>query len=118
MRRLRRWLRDESGQASVELLGLLPYMLLAGLVVWQLLLAGWAVTSASNAARAASRVESRGGDGRKAGLDALNEVLRKDADSTITGERARVRVQIPILVPGLGADALSVQREAVFPRTS
>ncbi len=118
MRRVRTWLRDQSGQASVELLGLLPYILLAGLVVWQLLLASWAVTSASNAARAASRVEARGGDGRKAGLDALTESLRRDALSEISGERAQVRVRLPILVPGLDTDQLTVQRTAEFPKTT
>jgi hypothetical protein len=111
-------LRDESGQASVELLGLLPYLLLAGLVVWQLLLATWAVTSASNAARTGSRVESRGGDGRKAALDALDGRLREHALSRISGERAEVRVRVPILVPGLDSEDLTVRRTAEFPRTS
>jgi hypothetical protein len=111
-------LRDESGQASVELLGLLPYLLLVGLVVWQLLLATWAVTSASNAARTGSRVQSRGGDGRQAALDALDAPLREHARSRISGERAEVRVRVPILVPGLDSGDLTVRRTAEFPRTS
>jgi len=111
-------LRDESGQASVELLGLLPYLLVAGLFVWQLLLATWAVTSASNAARTGSRVEARGGDGRKAALDALDAALREHARSRIAGERAEVRVRIPLLFPGLSTRDLTVQRVAEFPRTN
>lgn len=110
-------LRDERGQASVELLGLLPYLLLAGLVVWQLLLATWAVTSASNSARTGSRVESRGGNGRVAAIAALDGPLREHALARVSGERTRVRVRIPILVPGLDSDALSVVRDAEFPRT-
>jgi len=35
---LRRRLRSESGQASAELLGMLPYLLLAVLVICQLML--------------------------------------------------------------------------------
>jgi hypothetical protein len=114
MRRLRR----QGGQASVELLGLLPYLLLGALVMWQLLLATWAVTSASNAARAGSRVEARGGDGRAAAIDALNGPLRKDAAARISGERAEVRVRIPLLVPGVGTQSLTVTRSAVMPRTT
>jgi len=116
MRRLR---RDERGQATVELLGLLPYLLLAGLVMWQLLLATWAITSASNAARTGSRVESRqAGAGKQAAIDALNGPLRKHAVATVSGERTVVRVRIPILVPGLDTDSVTVQRKAEFPKTS
>jgi len=95
-----RRLRDERGQATVELMGLLPYILLVALVMWQLLLATWAITSASNAARTGSRVEARQtGSGEKAAIDALNGPLRKHATAVVSGERAVVRVRIPILVP-------------------
>ena len=45
---------------------MLWWMLLCALLVWQLLLAAWAVDQAANAARTASRVEARGGDAEKA----------------------------------------------------
>ena len=63
---LRRLISEERGQASTELLGMLWWMLLCALAVWQLLLAAWAVDQAANAARTASRVEARGGDSEKA----------------------------------------------------
>ena len=66
MIRIRRRLRGEDGQTSVELLGMLPFLVIAAMAAWQILLVGYAVTSAENAARAASRVEVRGGDGEKA----------------------------------------------------
>jgi hypothetical protein len=110
--------RDERGQASVELMGLLPYMLLAALVVWQLMLVGWATVSASNAARTGSRVEARGGEGREAALAALDGPLRRTATSTLNDEEAEVRVRIPILMPGLTVEDLTVTKTAETPRTT
>ena len=111
-------LRADGGQASAELMGMLWWLLLAALVVWQLLLAGWASVSASNAARTGSRVESRGGDGREAAVNALSSPLRRHAQARVSGERTRVRVRIPMLVPGLSVSDLTVTKSATFPRTS
>jgi Flp pilus assembly protein TadG len=62
---------DQRGQASVEFAGVLVWMLLAALFVWQLLLVTWTFNQASNAARTASRVDGRGGSAAKAGKEAL-----------------------------------------------
>ena len=73
MRRFVAALRDEAGQASVEFAGVLMWMLLAALLIWQLLLVTWTFTSASNAARTATRVEGRGRqrrEGRQGGAHA------------------------------------------------
>lgn len=115
---LRARLADQRGQASVELMGLLPYLLLAALVVWQLMLVAWTTVSASNAARTASRVEARGGEGSAAALAALDGPLRQDARSVIRGEEARVRVRIPILIPGLTVQELTVTQTAAMPKTT
>lgn len=110
--------RGERGQSSVEFMGLLPLLLFGGLVVWQLMLVGWATTSASNAARTGSRVASRGGDGRLAAKRSLASPLRGDATVTIAGETAKVLVQIPILVPGMSSPDLKVTKTAVIPNTT
>ena len=110
-------LRDERGQTSVELVGMLWWMLLAALVVWQLMLSAWAVDQAANAARTASRVEGRGGDAAKAARNALSSGLRDGMRVTMTGETAQVSVRIPIIVPGLGADSLRAARSATLPGT-
>jgi hypothetical protein len=108
-------LRDQRGQASVELVGMLWWMLLSALVVWQLMLAAWAVDQAANAARTASRVEGRGGDAQKAARNALSGGLRDGMKVEIHGEQAKVSVRIPIVVPGLGDDRLRASRSATLP---
>ena len=112
---MRRRLRSESGQASIEFVGLLAWLLLAGVLIWQLLLVTWTFTQASNAARTTSRVDARGGDPVKAGRNALNPSLRKHARVDMDGERATVRVRIPILIPGFDSDDLPATRTAELP---
>jgi TadE-like protein len=108
-------LRGESGQASIEFVGILMWLLLAGVLIWQLLLVTWSFTQASNAARTASRVDARGGDPVKAGRNALNPGLRKHAKVEMAGEKATVRVRIPIILPGLDTDELRATRSAELP---
>jgi hypothetical protein len=108
-------LRSDRGQASVELLGMLPFLLLAAMCAWQLLLVGYAVTSAENAARAASRVEARGGDGAKAAKRVVGGPLRKGIKTDLDGTKATVRVRVPLLVPGVSSDSLAVSRDAELP---
>jgi hypothetical protein len=110
-----RLVREQRGQASVELVGMLWWMLLSALVVWQLMLAAWAVDQAANAARTASRVEGRGGDARKAARNALSGGLRNGMRVEVQGEQAKVTVRIPIVVPGLGDDRLRASRSATLP---
>jgi hypothetical protein len=110
-----RLLREERGQTSVELVGMLWWLLLTALVVWQLMLAAWAVDQTANAARTASRVEGRGGDAAKAARNALPSGLRDGMKVKIIGETAKLSVRIPIVVPGLGDDRLRVSRSATLP---
>lgn len=109
------------GQASAELLGMLWWLLLAALLVWQLLLGAWAVVSASNAARTGSRVYSRGLDERaaeKAAVNSLSSPLRKHADPDADGETMRVRVRVPVIIPGVSVKGLTVTKSATFPGSS
>ena len=112
---LRRLIREERGQASTELVGMLWWMLLCALIVWQLLLAAWSVDQAANAARTASRVEARGGDAEKAARYAVSGGLRDGLKVKIAGEKAEVSVRIPIVVPGFGDDRLRATRSATLP---
>lgn len=108
-------LRSQRGQASIELIGMLPILLLSALLVWQLLLAAYAVTSAENAARNASRAQALGDDGEEVGEDSLSFGLDDGAEVRVEGDRATVRVRVPIVVPGISSDALSVERDAELP---
>ena len=95
-------LRDESGQASAELMGMIWWLVLVTVIVWQICLAAWTYTQASNAARTASRVEGRGGDGEKAARNALSKPLQKTIKKIdVNGEKAVVKVKMPLLIPGL-----------------
>jgi TadE-like protein len=105
----------QRGQASVELLGMLPLLLLGALLVWQLLLAGYAVSSAENAARNASRAEGLGQDGERAARESLSFGLERGSTVEIEGDRATVHVRIPIVAPGIDSEDLTVSRDAELP---
>ena len=108
-------LRDERGQASFEFVGMLPYLMLAAFMGWQLMLGAWAYTEASNAARTGSRVLARGGDHERAAKDALSKPLRRGLKVDRKDDRVTVRVRIPIVLPGLGAERLRATRSAELP---
>jgi hypothetical protein len=91
---------DESGQASAELVAVVPALLLCVLIAAQIGFAGYALWSAGNAARAGARAAHVDGDAEAAARSALPEPLRDDA--TISGkDEIEVRVAVPALVPGL-----------------
>src|SRR4051812_9670539 len=93
------WLRSERGQASVELLGAVPAVLLVALLVWQLALAGQAAWLCANAARAAARAEAVGRDGPTAARSALPRSMEAGlkVEST-SGGAVRVRMRVPLLL--------------------
>jgi hypothetical protein len=109
--------REQRGQASAEFMGMMFWLLLAALLVWQLMLAAWTVNQATNAARTASRVAARpGGDAEKAARNAVSSPLRDGFhDFRQNGETATVHLKIPIIMPGLTADGFSVTRRATLP---
>lgn len=122
-------LRADRGVASVEVIGIVPYMVIAALAVWQLLLSAATVTAAENAARTGSRTASRGGDATTEAIAALPQWLRDDAeaergdapgcadDEPDSGTRVVVCIKVPIVMPGVSVDALTVRRDAWLPRT-
>ncbi len=86
------------GQASVELVAVLPLLLLCVAVAVQVGLAGHALWSAGVAARVGARAEHVGDDGVAAAKRALPALLRESARVT-AGPPVRVRVGVPFLVP-------------------
>jgi TadE-like protein len=88
----------ESGQASVEFLGVLPAVLLLALAAWQLALAGHAVWLSGNAARVGARARAVGRDPGAAARSALPTYLRHDLTVRDDGGRVRVTVAVPLLV--------------------
>ena len=108
-------MRREEGQASIEFLGMVWWLMLVVLLIWQVSLAAWAHTETSNAARTASRVAGRGGDPAKAARDAVPKPLRRGMKVTVAGEKATVRVRIPILSPGLSSKDFRATHAATLP---
>jgi hypothetical protein len=92
----------EEGTASVELVAVVPFLLLAVLVAAQLALAGQALWSAGVAARAGARAALVGGDASAAARAALPSSMR-DGARVEEGEGVAVRVVVPRLIPSLPA---------------
>jgi len=90
----------EEGTASVELIAVVPFLLLAVLVAAQIGLAGQAWWSAAVAARAGARAALVGGDVTGAARRALPPSLRSGADVDDAGVIS-VGVAIPRLLPGM-----------------
>ncbi len=102
-------LRD-SGQVTVELLGMTPVILATLVVLWQLVLVGYTYTLAGNAADEAVRAATeatrgaRQGACQEAGLDKLPGAWEGGAGVECgTGGgyvTADVRIEVPLLFPG------------------
>ena len=90
----------EEGTASVELIAVVPFLLLAVLVAAQIALAGQALWSAGVAARAGARAALVGGDAKAAARRALPPSMRTGAEVEGRGE-VSVRVAVPRLLPEL-----------------
>jgi len=92
----------QAGQATVELVALLPLLAIVLAVAWQLVLAGHATSAAAAAARAAARAEAVGADPGGAARAHLPRRLE-------TGLRVRARpdgavslsLRIPAVIGGL-----------------
>jgi hypothetical protein len=100
----------QAGQASVELVAVLPLLLVALLAVGQLAVAGYALWSAGAAARSGARAAHVGGSPEEAARSALPEPLRSSARVSGRGP-VEVRVEAPALLPGLPEIPLAASAE-------
>lgn len=92
---MRRRLRCERGQAAVEFVAVLPFVLLAGLVAWQFALVGHVAWDAAGAARSGARAALVGRSAASAARSALPPPLRMGA-RVVEGSGGVVRVSVPI----------------------
>jgi hypothetical protein len=90
----------DSGQASAELIAVLPALVVVVLLVAQFAVAGYALWSAGVAAHAGARAAYVGGSGARAARRSLPVPLRRSA-RVREGDGLAVRVRAPSLVPGL-----------------
>lgn len=116
--------RRSAGQASLEYLGMLPFLLLIALAGIQLGIAAYCGSQAGTAARTAARTaalpgaEGGQGPGRTAGENAVSGWVDPDisfpvdSDSTVTAEAT---VRIPSVLPGVHLFG-PVHRDATMPK--
>ncbi|HEY1540255.1 MAG TPA: hypothetical protein VGF63_12710 [Solirubrobacteraceae bacterium] len=101
----------EVGQATVELVALLPLLAVFVALLWQAVVAGQAVWFAGTAARAAARASAIGADAGAAarrvlpdGLERGLEVKRVDGDDGV-----RVAISIPTVIGSLHLGTVSAR---------
>jgi hypothetical protein len=87
--------RDQRGQALVELLGMVPAVLVLGLVIMQALAVGYASVLAGTAAEAGALALAGGGDARAGARDALPGWSRSRARVRVRSGRVRVTLRPP-----------------------
>lgn len=92
---MRRLLEDERGQAAVEFVAVLPFLMVGVLVAWQLVLVGHVAWDAAGAARSGARAALVGRDSAAAARSALPRSLRGTTHVGRVGAHG-VRVSVPV----------------------
>jgi hypothetical protein len=88
--------REEDGQATVELIALLPALAVVVALAWQALVTGETLWLASGAAREAARAQALGADPAAAARAALPSPLRRGLRVVDAGDDGGVRVVVPV----------------------
>jgi hypothetical protein len=104
-------LRGERGQATLELLGLLPLLLAVALAAAQLLGVGYSSVLAGNAAEAGALALAGGGDPHAGARAALPGWSHAHARVSVAGGEVRVQLRPPTLLGAL-AERLEVSASA------
>jgi hypothetical protein len=104
---------DARGQATVELVALLPVLALLAAGLWQVASTAHTIASAGAAARAASRAAAVGADPAAAARPLLPERLRDDA-WVEERDGGAVAVSVPLRVPATGARLATYTATARF----
>lgn len=109
--------RGERGQASTELVAVLPLVVVVCALLWQAVVAGQAVWLSGSAARAAARAAAVGGDPLGAARGALPPRLERGLRvHRGGGPGVRVVVGVPSVFDG--GTLTTVSARAAFPAQS
>jgi hypothetical protein len=104
----------ERGQATVELVALLPLVAVLGVLLWQAVVAGQALWLSGAAARAAARAAAVGGDAEYAARGALPQRLEEGLRVRAAGDGGvRVAVRVPSVLTN--GSLTAVESRAAFP---
>jgi hypothetical protein len=104
---------SEAGQASVELVALLPLLVVVGLIGWQIVVAGQAVWLSASAARSAARAQAIGADAPAAARRVLPGVLRERVRVRVGEDGVRVAIGVPSVVGGLRLGSVTARAQFV-----
>jgi hypothetical protein len=110
-RSLRRAHRDQGGQATLEVIGLVPAAVAVGLALLQLLAVGYASVLAGSAAEAGALALAAGADAREGVKEALPGWSRARTRVAVNGGEVQVRLRPPAVLRALG-ERLEVTAEA------
>ena len=94
---------SEEGQAAAELVVVFPLLVLLLAAVAQLAIAGFALWTAGDAARAGARAAVVGGDAEEAATSALPGWLEREANVSAGAGPVEVTLRAPALLPGVPA---------------
>jgi hypothetical protein len=90
---------SQSGQASVEMVAVVPFVILVALVAWQVGLAGHTLWLTAGAARAAARADTVGSSPDRAARSALPDSMERGLSvERLRAGGIRVRVRMPVLL--------------------
>lgn len=101
----------DDGQASLELVGILPLVVVVAAACAQLLAAGMAREAAGGAAQAGAMALLQGGDPAAAARQAAPGWSKQRLRVEVDGRVVRVRITSPALIPGT-ADLLAADSRA------
>lgn len=93
--------RDERGQASVELIAIVPLFIMVALVIGQVIAAGTAREAAAHAAQTGAMAMMQEGDPKDAAAAAIPQWSPHRVRVVVHGRTVRVRVQPKFSLPGL-----------------
>ena len=88
-------MRSERGQASVELLGAVPALLVVGIVLFQLLAIGYAKVLAGNAAEAGALALAGGGNAAQAARHAVPGWSKAGMRVRVAADAVQVTMRAP-----------------------
>jgi pilus assembly protein CpaE len=95
--------RGDSGQASLETIGIFPLLVLLLFTVWQVGIAGMTMVWSGHAANAAARAASVNTDPGQAARDAVPNRMADDLTVSTDGDQVTVSLRVPIGAPGVGS---------------
>ncbi|MEE8602156.1 AAA family ATPase [Euzebya tangerina] len=108
---------DDSGQATIEALGILPWALLIILVFWQLAVMGWTYSWGEHAVREAARELAIGGPVEQTVREELPVSMHDGLQVRSGLSTVQAQIRVPILVPDwLSPWSITVQQGTIRER--